>query len=402
LFALRSPVHRLLTMSTSLPWGRAIGQVLVTSALLAGLASLALRSSKAHGDDLVQDDVSARAWLDGESPYRPLGELRQRAGFPPVPGHVLVRHNPHPPGAVLLTVPFAGADFGTALTLVRGAQILALAIAWAVAYRLFAPPVPWWAWAAAGGVFGLWAPFWQGLDWGQPVGVLALAVAVLWALARAERPVAFGFVLGLACTVRPFFAILCVVAAGWPPRRALLAAGAAAVGGALPFALCRVWPWDWLRLATEAGGYVAEAGSAPGVLGLGTGGGVVLYAAAAVVLAYVRRRGLATDPTLALAATAAMLTYPLAWFQYDVSLIPVVAWVAVGAHRTGSRFAVWALVGYLALRAIPDVIPDPNGTGLVDAIGRAKGWVQLAARSLPLAAGVALARRPAVSASAPS
>jgi len=138
------------------------------------------------------------------------------------------------------------------------------------------------------------------------------------------------------------------------------------------------------------------------VLGLGTGGGVVLYAAAAVVLAYVRRRGLATDPTLALAATAAMLTYPLAWFQYDVSLIPVVAWAAVGAHRTGSRFAVWALVGYLALRAIPDVIPDPNGTGLVDAIGRAKGWVQLAARSLPLAAGVALARRPAVSASAPS
>ncbi|HYH66379.1 MAG TPA: hypothetical protein VD866_16925, partial [Urbifossiella sp.] len=135
-------------------------------------SSFALRESRAHGDDLVQDYVSARALRDGLSPYLPLDDLRDRAGFPPRPGHVMVRHNPHPPGAVLLTVPFAGADFGAALDRVRLAQLAALAVAWALCFRLAAPPLPGWTWALVGGGFGLWAPVWQGLDWGQPVGVL--------------------------------------------------------------------------------------------------------------------------------------------------------------------------------------------------------------------------------------
>ncbi|QDU19935.1 glycosyltransferase family 87 protein [Urbifossiella limnaea] len=364
----------------------------VTFAALWVTSSFALRESRAHGDDLVQDYVSARALRDGLSPYLPLDDLRDRAGLPPRPGHVLVTHNPHPPGAVLLTVPFAAADFGMALDRVRLLQLAALAVAWALCFRLAAPPLSGWAWALVGGAFGLWAPVWQGLDWGQPVGVLALAAAGIWQLGRSGRPLAFGFVLGFACTVRPFFALSCVVAMKWTRREQLAAFAGALVGGLVPFALAGTPPWEWYRLASAAGAYAAECGSLPGVLGLGTTAGVGLYAAAAVVLAYLRWKGLAADSTLALAAVAAMLTYPLAWFQYDVSLIPVVAWVAVTAHRANSRFALVALTLFVAARAVPDVIPDTGGWA--DAVGHVKGWVQVAARAVLLAAVIRCANAP--------
>lgn len=376
-------------------------QAALTFALLLATTPFTLRRSNARGDDLVQDYVSARAWLDGESPYQPLNRLRERAGFEPQRDDVMVRHNPHPPGAVLLTVPFARLDFEDALRAVRTAQLAALALAWAVGYRLFAPPVSWWKWAAAGGLFGLWTPVWQGLDWGQPVGFLALAVAGIWTLGRAERPGWFGLALGLACTVRPFVALLAVVAAGWPRNQAAVALFAALVGGLLPFALTGTSPWEWLGLATAAGAYVEGCGSLPGVLGLGTPGGVVLFGLAGVVLGYLRWRGLDADATAALAATVAMLTYPLAWFQYDVSLVPVVAWVAARVGRSGHRLAFLGLAVFLLLRTVPDIIAEPGGSGLANALARNKGWLQVAARSALLLAVVAASRR-RVSASGPS
>jgi hypothetical protein len=270
----------------------------VTFLVLWATSSWALRESRAFGDDLVQDYVSARAFLAGDSPYQPLDGLRERAGFPPRPDHVMVRYNPHPPGAVLLTVPFAAGDFGTALDRVRLAQLVALAVAWAIVFRLVARPIPGWLWAVLGGGFGVWAPVWQGLDWGQPVGVLALAAAGIWALGRTPRPVAFGLALGLACTVRPFFAISCVVAVGWKPRDQFRALAGALAGGLAPFAVAGIAPWEWYRLASEAGAYVFGCGSLPGVLGLGTGAGVGLYAAAAGGLAYLRwRPGSRSRPT---------------------------------------------------------------------------------------------------------
>jgi hypothetical protein len=383
---------------------RLAAEVAITFATLAALAGFALRESRAHGDDLVQDYVSARAWLDGESPYLPLNDLRARAGMPPVPGHVLVRYNPHPPGAILLTAPYARTDFAVALFRLRAVQLLAVALTWAVAYRMFDPAASRWLWAVLGGLFGLWAPLWQGLDWGQPVGLLALAVVVVWGLARADRAGWFGLVLGFACTLRPFPALLAVLAVGWPRARRRLALATALAGGLFPFLLVGIWPWQWYRLASDAKGYVAECGSLPGVLGLGAWGGVALFALAAGLLAWARLRGLGRDSAAALAAVAAMLTYPLAWFQYDVSLIPVVAWVAAVAGRAGNRPALAGLAAFLLLRTIPDVIPDPQGAGLVDVLGRNKGWMQAAARGLLLLAVLGAARRPvsATSANAPS
>ena len=112
---------------------------LATFLLLAASTVWTLRTSRAHGDDLIQDYVSARALWNGESPYLPLNELRGQAGFPPAPNHVMVHANPHPPGAILLTVPFAPFEFGSALDVIRLCQLALLAAAWMTAFLFFAP-----------------------------------------------------------------------------------------------------------------------------------------------------------------------------------------------------------------------------------------------------------------------
>src|SRR5437870_13073285 len=85
-----------------------VAQSLLTFFLLAALTGWALRTSTARGGDLPQDYTSANALLAGESPYQPLGELLVRYGFIPVYSQIKVGTNPHPPGAVLLTLPYAG------------------------------------------------------------------------------------------------------------------------------------------------------------------------------------------------------------------------------------------------------------------------------------------------------
>jgi hypothetical protein len=117
-----------------------------------------------------------------------------------------------------------------------------------------------------------------------------------------------------------------------------------------------------------------------------------VFAAAAALIAFLRWRGLGVDATAALAATAAMLVYPLAWFQYDTTLIPVVAWVIARAAASGDRLAVWGLAIYLLFRTIPDMIPTPDGAGVADFLARNKGWLQVLARSILLVAVVAAMR----------
>jgi hypothetical protein len=310
----------------------------------------------------------------------------------------ITQSNPHPPVAILFTVPYAFADYDKALAWLRWTQITAIALTWALCYRMFQPPVPAVAWSVAGGAFGLWAPVWEGLAWGQPVGLLALLTVSIWALARAEKPLAFGLVLGIATLVRPFVAIHIILACRWSVRQQGRMMAGLLGGGLIPFALLGTWPWNWYHSASVAGGYVAECGSLPGVLHLGAGGGQMLFAFAAAVLAALRWRGLGIDLTAALAAVTAMLVYPLAWFQYDTSLIPVVAFVVVRVVANGNRLALWSLVVYLLMRAVPDLVPA-GGSGLAEMMARNKQWLQVIARGILLVA-VIVAGRP-VSANGP-
>jgi hypothetical protein len=304
----------------------------------------------------------------------------------------MVRTNPHPPVAVLLTLPYAGMDFETALKWVWWTQVAALALTWALCFEMFRPRVPGWAWGLAGGAFGLWAPVWEGMAWGQPVGLLALGTLAIWGLARAERPFAFGLVLAAVTLVRPFVAIQIVLACGWSFRQQGKAAAGLLVGGILPFALLGITPWEWYRLASDAGGYVAGGGTIPGVLNLGPKGGQLLYSLAAAVLAWFRWRGLGVDSTAVLGAVAAMLVYPLAWFQYDTSLVPVVGWVVARVAVSGNRLAPWGLVVYLLMRTVPDINPTAGGQGLAEVLARNKAWLQVLARGTLLGVVILVAR----------
>jgi Glycosyltransferase family 87 len=344
-------------------------QVLVTAGLIGGLAALAVGQSAAHGDDLVQDYVSARAWLSGEYPYQDAAELRERFGFPPAGQHLA--RNPHPPLSIVLAATVAWLPFETALHIYQVFQVLGLAAAWHWACRTFARGG--WLAAAVGGLLGLWSPIWQGLDWGQPVGVIALFTALLWHLARRDVSwCACGAALALACTLRPFFLIVAAVGMKWPVRRVLVEAAAAGLTAAIVFAGVGVSPLAWLQSAEQVGTtFAGQAGSIPGLLGLAGLGSVALYGVALVASAVLCWRGLTPDGTVAFGLSMGLLTYPLAWFQYDAALVPVVVWVAAQAHLRKHSPATWAMVVYIGLRCLPNVHGGE----------RLQQWLQVLARA---------------------
>lgn len=368
---------------------RLIGYSFLTTVGLAITFILGSGDGRAAARDLPQDYVSARAWLDGDSAYRPLSELYDRYGFPPAADDVMVRYNPHPPVAILLTVPVALASYANAIQLVLWTQLIALALTWMLSYELFHPSVSAWIWSLAGGAFGFWAPVWQGLAWGQPVGFLALATLGIWWLARSERALLFGILLAATILVRPFVATLVVLACGWTLQQQIRAAIGMLVGGLIPFATLQIWPWEWYRLASDASGYVAGCGSIPGVLNIGATGGMACFVLAIGILALLRWKGLPLDSTASLAGVTAMLVYPLAWFQYDTCLLPVVAWIVTRIIATGNRAALWGLTTYVLLRSIPDLMPTPNGTGFVELLAHYKNWIQVIARGILLGTVIA-------------
>src|SRR5262245_55199976 len=164
-------------MTIARPALPAVGQVLWTALLLGAVAAVCIRqSAPAHGDDFVQDYVSARAFLAGEPPYHDAAGLRERFRFlphrPPLPLH------PHPPLALPLAVPFAVSPVATALLAHQVRQVVCLSLTWNGACRTFARGG--WVAATLGGAIGAWSPVWQGLDWGQPVGFVALTTLLLW------------------------------------------------------------------------------------------------------------------------------------------------------------------------------------------------------------------------------
>jgi hypothetical protein len=361
----------------------AVGQVLWTAVLLGAAATVCIRQSvSANGDDLVQDYVSARVFLAGEPPYQDAPGLRTRYGFPPF-GQPLPL-NPHPPFAVLLVVPFASVAFSTALLAYQIVQVLCLAWAWNGACRTFARGG--WLAATLGGPFGAWSPVWQGLDWGQPVGFVALATLLLWRVGRGSHGYGLaGVTLALACGLRPFYAIVLATAVRWPFRRWVVEGVAAIAVAALIFAITRLSPLVWLKNGSAVGDqYATQCGSIPGILGLTGLKGLVCYGLAAMVVAVARWRGAPTDPSLAAAFVLGLLTYPLAWFQYDVALISVLVWVVARAHARGQSRALFLTAIYVALRMVPNMA----GNEL------AQQWLQVAARTLLLAAVIIVAREP--------
>jgi hypothetical protein len=342
-------------------------RTLLTACLLGGLLIVPLWSSRGLGDDLVQDYVSARAWLAGEDPYQDLQPMREAIGRPQYTTP-RVPHNPHPPLGILLAAPLAGLPFEWAWRITQGLQVLALALAWNWAGIQLG--LRHWKFAAAGGALALWGPVWQGIDWGQPVGVLVLFAIALIELNRRGSAFSSGTCLGLACLLRPFFAPVIAAAANWRPRRLILAAIGAVAVAAILFGMMRIWPWEWARRAAMAGYYTVECGSIPGVLRLSGSAGTTVFAASIVLLVAVHRFWRNDAAIVHLVLATSMLTYPLAWFQYDAVLIPVALHVAIRGAKQNDRAATLLVFVFVALRALPNLQPDQTWQLWLQVLGR--------------------------------
>src|SRR5262249_57562686 len=99
--------------------------------------------------------------------------------------------------------------------------------------------------------------------------------------------------------------------------------------------------------------------------------------------------GLGTDTTAALVAVVALLVYPLAWFQYDTALVPVLGWLAARIAATGNRVALWGMLVYLVARSVPDMVTTSGGQGLVEWLARNTNGLQVTARTVLLGAVIA-------------
>jgi len=342
---------------------------LAASALAAGLTFLAPKP-QTGGEDLVQDYLSAWAWMAEEDPYQPLPPLRERAGLPASPQFEMkAEFNPHPPFAVFLAAPVAGLPFDRAYQVHRLLQIVLLAGSWVWACRLAGVrnPVVGVAGAAA---LSLWPPVWGGLDWGQPTGMLALLSVALWHLADGRRPALAGGILVISCLVRPFFAGYATPAGAWRWRDVAEAAGAVLGGILASFVAAGITPWEWYRRASRAGEFAGTGGSLPSVLDLPAGAGVVGFVLCVLAVAILARRGLAGREAAALGMTAGMLFYPLAWFHYDVVLLPIALWAGFEGTRRGRALATVAVVAYVVLRFVPPYAHIAGSTTWVPVAGR--------------------------------
>jgi hypothetical protein len=357
-------------------------QTVWTAALIGGLATVCIGRAAGRGDDFIQDYLGAKVLLLGEPPYQDSATVRARFGLPPT-GQALTQ-NPHPPLAVLLALPFAGLPFETAFLAYQVVQVLCVAWAWGVACRTFARGG--WTIATLGGLLGGWTPVWQGLDWGQPVGFVAAGAVILWRAARTPAPPArAGLLLALACCLRPFYVALVATAVRWRPRAVMIAGGAAAVTAAALFAVVRLSPIDWLRTGAEVGEtYTSQCGSIPGLLGLTGLRGMWAFAAVVTAVGVARWRGVDVDVCAAAALVFGLVAYPLAWFHYDVALIPVLVWVGVTAHGRGLTGPMMLAALYVALRAVPNMQGNEE----------IQKWLQVGARVLLGIAVLVVARSP--------
>jgi hypothetical protein len=325
--------------------------VLVSFLVMSLALKLALPETKTYGEDLVQDYLSARALIAGQSPYQDLVKMRADNGFPPtLPDPV--PSNPHPPLGILLVLPIAWVKYDIAFEIWKLLNVLALSLAWTWAWRTFAHCN--WLTAVAGGVVGLWAPVWQGLDFGQPSGFLAAIVVLLWQAARHNESQRCGLLLGLAWVLRPFLFLCCAAGFHWKKRTIVISALIALLTVLASFALLGKSPWVWWQQnASESAQYASICGTFGRALGWGSTGGMALYGLCGTGLAYFQYRTGRTDETFALSIAGALLFYPIAWYHYDGISIPVLIWLGGLSHQRDSRIGFLTLLIYILCRAFP-------------------------------------------------
>ncbi|HEY1192153.1 MAG TPA: glycosyltransferase family 87 protein [Gemmata sp.] len=362
---------------------RLLGALLVVAATAAFalITGEAFRPRPGFVGDFTQDWLSAREVLSGRPAYGDLpGALRRHFGAEP-PADFLP-WNAHPPGSVLLVLPFAQLSHHRAFFAWNLVTFPLFVVAvWLVAAELG----PWRGGRAAGVAAGVAVlgvtcyPLHQQVVLGQFNALLAFLIAVAWVADRHDRWALAGLAVGAAVAVKLFPALLLVylvAAQRWRAAGvALLTAGAltgaaVAVLGADAFvtyardvvpAVSAKYATQWNNLSISAfwgrlftptpESRVVAVADAPLLGALLAGACRLAMWGATVVAALGARSSEARDRAFALVVVAMVLVSPIAWPHYFVLLVVPIGLLLAGLGRTRRR---WPLLACLVVLWLPD------------------------------------------------
>ena len=262
----------------------------------------------------------------------------------------------NPPPLVWLVTPLTALPFNVAIVLWSLVIFGALALTW----YLVAPGSALTRVAFGAMWLGLF-PVAFGLMVGQPVALVAVAVAGCWWLAERDRPVLAGLVLSLVA-VKPQLALfvpLCLVVAGharvfggWLLASLLIALVSLALLGHDGLLRYR----DALALAS--GWSITRGYAVSGLIGTGP----QLYLAQALALggavaAAWRWRHTGTAVPIAAGITASLLFTPYVGFQ-DFAMLVVAGWLVLRAHPSTAQVAI-LVIGFCLLKLALLVLAVP-------------------------------------------
>ena len=262
----------------------------------------------------------------------------------------------NPPPLVWLATPFTALPFNVALVLWSLLVFAALALTW----YLVAPGSTLTRAAFGAMWLGLF-PVAFGLMVGQPVALVAAAVAGCWWLAERDRPVLAGAALSLIA-VKPQIALfvpLCFVLAG----HARVFGAWLAVTGLMALISLGLLGHDGLlryrdALSLASGWQITRGYAVSGLIGTG----FQLYAAQAIVLAATlwaawRWRGKGTAVPIAAGITGSLLFTPYVGFQ-DFAMLVVAGWLVLRAQPAAAQ-VVLLVVGFALLELALLVLEVP-------------------------------------------
>lgn len=324
--------------------------------------------------DFFQEWYAARLWHEGRPVYTNLraGDAHLKV---PRDAHYL-EWNAHPPGALLLALPFGALEFHSALPVWNMVSLWALVTAGIIIVVQLRLRVPGWAIVPLATAVLLTNPFWSQQTNAQLNAVLLLLFTGAWAADRSNRPALAGSLVGVAAVVKIFPAYLLLYFVLRREWRALAAGVLTIAGGVLVSSA--VLGWDvWAVYATEMVPHTKEFATQwgnssltgfwlklfdpamqsflfhpwPIVSSRGTATALALLTAVALsILLWRRSRHVDANALFAATVTAALLLSPVTWDHYFVMLLLP---VAVAWERGVRRGLLCVAVGLLALNPYP-------------------------------------------------
>src|SRR5262249_31666048 len=156
--------------------------------------------------DFFQEWASGRNWLAGDPVYtsQDLTVPRYLGLRPDLDDPRRIQFNGHPPSSVLLGLPLAALDFGTAFGLWSLVSLAALLLSlWLIVRGLEVPHCAW-SLLPLVALLAVCFPFWHHMVHGNVNLVLLLFLTLTWSAARSGRLWLAGAWLGAATAVKLF------------------------------------------------------------------------------------------------------------------------------------------------------------------------------------------------------